>query len=99
MSRTETDTIGSRDLPDNVRHGIHTLRALENFPLLGQDLVESLVDDSNLLGQGGVEITVGDARWKHNEERIYQWRFTIYNRSHSGARQEPQHPTRIHSKE
>ena len=42
MSRTETDTVGSRDLPDNVRHGIHTLRALENFPLLGQPVHHNL---------------------------------------------------------
>jgi aspartate ammonia-lyase len=35
MDRQETDALGSRDLPQDARYGIHTLRALENFPLLG----------------------------------------------------------------
>jgi aspartate ammonia-lyase len=35
MNRTENDFLGARELPDTSRHGIHTLRALENFPLLG----------------------------------------------------------------
>ncbi len=34
--RTERDALGSRELPREVRYGIHTLRALENFPLLGR---------------------------------------------------------------
>jgi aspartate ammonia-lyase len=42
MSRTETDALGSRQLPDNACHGIHTLRALENFPLLGQPVHRGL---------------------------------------------------------
>ena len=36
MLRHEQDFIGARDLPDETRHGIHTLRALENFPVLGR---------------------------------------------------------------
>lgn len=34
--RTETDLLGSRDLPRTALHGIHTLRAVENFPLTGR---------------------------------------------------------------
>lgn len=33
--RTETDLLGSRPIPANVLWGIHTARALENFPLTG----------------------------------------------------------------
>ena len=29
--REEKDFLGSRELPEEVRYGIHTLRALENF--------------------------------------------------------------------
>ena len=36
MARREHDLLGERELPDDVRHGIHTLRALENFPLMGR---------------------------------------------------------------
>jgi aspartate ammonia-lyase len=36
MPRTEHDSLGPRDIPDGARHGIHTQRALENFPLLGR---------------------------------------------------------------
>lgn len=34
--RTEQDLLGTRELPARALHGIHTLRALENFPLLGR---------------------------------------------------------------
>ena len=35
MPRREHDQLGARDVPDDARHGIHTERAVENFPLLG----------------------------------------------------------------
>jgi len=34
--RTEHDLLGTREIPDNVYWGIHTLRALENFKLFSQ---------------------------------------------------------------
>jgi aspartate ammonia-lyase len=34
--RTERDLLGERELPAAALHGIHTLRALENFPLSGR---------------------------------------------------------------
>jgi aspartate ammonia-lyase len=33
--RTEHDLLGNRDVPSGVYYGIHTLRALENFPISG----------------------------------------------------------------
>ncbi|MDO8835745.1 MAG: hypothetical protein Q7V01_09110, partial [Vicinamibacterales bacterium] len=36
MDRREVDALGALDLPDTVRHGIHTARAIGNFPLLGR---------------------------------------------------------------
>ena len=36
MARREHDLLGERELPDDVRYGVHTARALENFPLLGR---------------------------------------------------------------
>ncbi|MDP2876460.1 MAG: aspartate ammonia-lyase [Holophaga sp.] len=35
-TRTEHDLLGSRELPMAARQGIHGLRSVENFPLLGQ---------------------------------------------------------------
>ena len=35
MSRTETDLLGDREVPDDAWYGIHTLRAMENFPISG----------------------------------------------------------------
>ena len=34
--RIEKDNIGSLDLPDNAVYGIHTLRAVKNFPHAGE---------------------------------------------------------------
>ena len=33
--RTEHDLLGTRTLPGHAYYGIHTLRALENFPISG----------------------------------------------------------------
>jgi aspartate ammonia-lyase len=46
--RTERDLLGSREVPANAYYGVHTLRALENFPISGTpistypDLVNAL---------------------------------------------------------
>ncbi len=41
--RQETDSLGTRDLPAHVLYGIHTLRAIENFPLTLRPLHASLI--------------------------------------------------------
>lgn len=40
--RTERDSLGERHVPDDALHGIHTLRALENFPLAGRPVHPAL---------------------------------------------------------
>uniref|UniRef100_UPI002FCA4D88 lyase family protein n=1 Tax=Aeromicrobium sp. TaxID=1871063 RepID=UPI002FCA4D88 len=35
VTRTEHDLIGDREIPADVYWGVHTLRALENFPITG----------------------------------------------------------------
>ncbi|WP_293766332.1 aspartate ammonia-lyase [uncultured Aquitalea sp.] len=37
-TRTEHDLLGNRDVPANVYWGVHTLRAVENFPITGQTI-------------------------------------------------------------
>lgn len=40
--RTEHDALGERQVPDEALYGIHTLRALENFPLTGRPVHPAL---------------------------------------------------------
>ncbi|MEI6167776.1 MAG: aspartate ammonia-lyase [bacterium] len=40
--RTEHDSLGERQVPAGALHGIHTLRALENFPLSGRPVHPAL---------------------------------------------------------
>jgi len=42
-TRLEHDLLGSRELPVGARFGIHGLRALENFPLLGRPVHPALL--------------------------------------------------------
>jgi len=52
MSKTETrfehDLLGDREVPASVFYGVHTLRAVENFPITGTpisiypDLIQAL---------------------------------------------------------
>ncbi len=44
--RSEKDLLGEREVPDDALYGVHTLRALENFPITGVTLRDfpSLVD-------------------------------------------------------
>lgn len=34
-TRIEHDLLGDRDIPNDKYYGVHTLRALENFPITG----------------------------------------------------------------
>ncbi len=38
MPRLESDSIGTLEVPDNVYYGVQTLRALENFPITGEQV-------------------------------------------------------------
>ena len=42
MPRREHDQLGEREVPDEALHGIHTERAVENFPLLGRPVHRNL---------------------------------------------------------
>ncbi|WP_025824361.1 lyase family protein [Asaia astilbis] len=37
-SRTEHDLLGTREVPTEAYYGIHTLRAVENFPITGRKI-------------------------------------------------------------
>lgn len=42
-SRQERDLLGVRDVPADALWGVHTLRAVENFPLAGRPVHRELV--------------------------------------------------------
>jgi aspartate ammonia-lyase len=58
MSRREHDQLGVRDVPDDVRHGIHTERALENFALLGRPVHRNLAR-----AYGAVKLAAARTNW------------------------------------
>lgn len=43
QTRTETDFLGSKEIPSDALYGIHTVRALENFRLSGRPVNRELV--------------------------------------------------------
>jgi len=58
MPRREHDQLGARDVPDDVRHGIHTERALENFALLGRPVHRNLAR-----AYGAVKLAAARTNW------------------------------------
>lgn len=40
-TRVEHDLIGNRDVPSAAYYGVHTLRAVENFPITGQTIAQA----------------------------------------------------------
>ena len=67
-TRRETDFLGARDIPAGVYWGVHTARALENFPIsqvpigvIG-DLVQALAHVKKAAAQANADLGVLDSR-------------------------------------
>lgn len=54
--RLEKDLLGQREIPDEVYYGIHTLRALENFPLSGYKVEPVLIKAIALIKKAAAEV-------------------------------------------
>jgi len=67
--RTEHDLLGERRVPREALYGIHTVRALENFPIAGRPVHPALIhafgDVKGACGRINQELGV----WKRDEER------------------------------
>ncbi|MFM0099886.1 aspartate ammonia-lyase [Paraburkholderia nemoris] len=65
--RTEHDLLGDRDVPAHVYYGVHTLRALENFPITGSpisvypELIKALACIKQAAAQANHELGLLDA--------------------------------------
>ena len=53
--RKEKDSLGERDVPDDVLYGVQTLRAVENFPISGGRPHPQLIRASALIKQAAAE--------------------------------------------
>ena len=65
--RSEHDLLGDRDVPAHVYYGVHTLRALENFPITGSpisvypELIKALACIKQAAAQANHELGLLDA--------------------------------------
>ena len=77
-TRIETDSLGSREVPANVYWGIHTARALENFPITRRaifnypDLITALARVKQASARANKEIGVLDAAKADLIDRVCQ---------------------------
>ena len=58
-TRREHDLLGERELPVSARFGIHTQRAVENFPLLGRPCHPELLKAFGAVKLAAVRANVG----------------------------------------
>ena len=76
--RTETDSLGSLDVPDEAYWGIHTARARENFPITRRaisnypDLIVALARVKQASARANLEIGVLDSQHADPIERACQ---------------------------
>eukprot|EP00825_Cyclidium_porcatum_P006936 TRINITY_DN13475_c0_g1_i2.p2 TRINITY_DN13475_c0_g1~~TRINITY_DN13475_c0_g1_i2.p2 ORF type:complete len:488 (-),score=114.44 TRINITY_DN13475_c0_g1_i2:5-1468(-) len=67
-TRLEHDLLGDREVPSTAYYGVHTLRALENFPITGipiavyPDLIRALAQIKKAAAQANQQLGLLDAR-------------------------------------
>ena len=67
-TRSEHDLLGDRDVPIDAYYGVHTLRALENFPITGTpisiypELIQALASIKKAAAQANCELGLLDER-------------------------------------
>ncbi len=54
-TRTEKDSLGSKEIPANVYYGIQTLRAMENYPISGMRAHPTLIRAIGMVKQAAAE--------------------------------------------
>lgn len=64
MVRKERDSLGERELPKECLYGIHTARALENFPLSGRKVHPQLIRAYGRVKLACVQTNAAIGKWK-----------------------------------
>lgn len=54
-TRTEKDSLGTKEIPSNVYYGIQTLRAMENYPISGMRAHSTLIRAIGMVKQAAAE--------------------------------------------
>jgi len=67
--RTETDLLGQRALPANALYGIHTARAVENFPLSGRRVHPALIHAYGQVKLAALQTIRNLGGWQQTPER------------------------------
>lgn len=67
--RTETDLLGSRSVPREALYGVHTARAMENFPLLARAVHPALVAAYGAVKQAAAEANREVGAWADDPEK------------------------------
>lgn len=68
--RLETDLLGERALPADALYGIHTARALENFPLSGRRVHPGLIHAYGQVKLAAVQTIANLGGWRETPERL-----------------------------
>jgi aspartate ammonia-lyase len=69
QTRTETDLLGSRQIPAEALWGIHTARAIENFPLSGRKVHPELIKAYGEVKLACAQTNIQLGFWKENQEK------------------------------
>ena len=67
--RTESDPLGKRDVPADALYGIHTVRAIENFPLSGRAVHPELVHAFGAVKLACLRTNRELGTWKNDEKK------------------------------
>lgn len=70
MHRTETDALGTREVPAEALYGIHTLRATENFPFARRPVPEVMIRAYGLVKQACLGICAELGCWQDKPQMV-----------------------------
>lgn len=68
--RTEEDLLGKREIPKDALYGIHTLRALENFPISNNQVHPALIQSFGIVKLACAKTNHSLGMWE-NENKAY----------------------------
>ena len=54
MFRSESDSVGTKEVPKNAYYGVHSLRAVENFSISGTRLHPEMINNLARLKKYGI---------------------------------------------